>query len=42
MAVTTSAVIGIGTGIATAVQGFTAASKAKTAQQKTVRTFQDS
>ena len=33
MAVTTAAVIGIGTGIASAVQGFTAASKAKTAQQ---------
>ena len=33
MAVTTSAVIGIGSGIATAVQGFTSASKARTAQQ---------
>ena len=33
MAVTTSAVIGIGSGIATSIQGFTSASKARTAQQ---------
>ena len=33
MAATTAAVIGIGSGIATSIQGFNAASKAKTAQQ---------
>lgn len=33
MAVTTSAVIGIGSGIATSIQGFTSASNARTAQQ---------